>query len=127
MQPTNHPSSQLINKCIDMIEIFFSNVFFITNSVHITQSIFLLNYEIYLNKLKMLCNKKKHLHGIVVQYQHDQWCDFCYQGCEICFKTLSSGYCFSRFLHDHRNIAIEGNPKPGLCPTLISNDFKGSL
>ena len=23
------------------------------------------------------------------------------------------------------NIATEGNPKPGLCPTLISHDFKG--
>ena len=32
-----------------------------------------------------------------------------------------------RFLHNHSNIATEGSPKPGLCPTLISNDFKGSL
>ena len=32
-----------------------------------------------------------------------------------------------RFLHNHGNIATEGSPKPGLCPTLISNDFKGSL
>ena len=32
-----------------------------------------------------------------------------------------------RFLHNHGNIATEGTPKPGLCPTLISNDFKGSL
>ena len=32
-----------------------------------------------------------------------------------------------RFLHYHGNIATEGSPKPGLCPTLISNDFKGSL
>ena len=31
-----------------------------------------------------------------------------------------------RFLHNHGNIATEGSPKPGLCPTLISNDFKGS-
>ena len=31
-----------------------------------------------------------------------------------------------RFLYNHGNIATEGNPKPGLCPTLISNDFKGS-
>ena len=30
------------------------------------------------------------------------------------------------FLHSHGNIATEGSPKPGLCPTLISNDFKGS-
>ena len=30
-----------------------------------------------------------------------------------------------RFLHNHGNIATEGSPKPGLCPTLISNDFKG--
>ena len=29
-----------------------------------------------------------------------------------------------RFLHDHGNIATEGSLKPGLCPTLISNDFK---
>ena len=29
-----------------------------------------------------------------------------------------------RFLHNHGNIATEGSPKPGLCPTLISNDFK---
>ena len=27
----------------------------------------------------------------------------------------------------HGNIATEGSPKPGLCPTLISNDIKGSL
>ena len=32
-----------------------------------------------------------------------------------------------RFLNNHDNIAKEGSPKPGLCPTLISNDFKGSL
>ena len=32
-----------------------------------------------------------------------------------------------RFLHNHGNIATEESPKPGLCPTLISNDFKGSL
>ena len=32
-----------------------------------------------------------------------------------------------RFLHNHGNMATEGSPKPGLCPTLISNDFKGSL
>ena len=31
-----------------------------------------------------------------------------------------------RFLHYLGNIATEGSPKPGLCPTLISNDFKGS-
>ena len=30
-----------------------------------------------------------------------------------------------RFLHNHGNIATEGSPKPGLRPTLISNDFKG--
>ena len=34
---------------------------------------------------------------------------------------------FRRFLHNHGNIATEGSPKPGLCPTLISKDFKGSL
>ena len=32
-----------------------------------------------------------------------------------------------RFLHNHDNIATEGSPTPGLCSTLISNDFKGSL
>ena len=32
-----------------------------------------------------------------------------------------------RFLHNHGNIATEGSPKPGLCPTLISNDFKFSF
>ena len=32
-----------------------------------------------------------------------------------------------RFLHNHGNIATEGSPKPGLRPTLISNDFKGSF
>ena len=32
-----------------------------------------------------------------------------------------------RFLHNHGNITTEGSSKPGLCPTLISNDFKGSL
>ena len=32
-----------------------------------------------------------------------------------------------RFLHNHGNIATEGSPKPGLCLTLISNAFKGSL
>ena len=32
-----------------------------------------------------------------------------------------------RFLHNHGNIATEGSPNPGLCPTLILNDFKGSL
>ena len=30
-----------------------------------------------------------------------------------------------RFLHNHGNITTEGSPKPGLCPTLIWNDFKG--
>ena len=32
-----------------------------------------------------------------------------------------------RFLHNHGNIATKGSLKPGLCPTLILNDFKGSL
>ena len=30
-----------------------------------------------------------------------------------------------RFLHNQDNIATEGSPKPGLCPTLIVNDFIG--
>ena len=32
-----------------------------------------------------------------------------------------------RFLHNHGNISTEGRPKPGLYPTLISNNFKGSF
>ena len=32
-----------------------------------------------------------------------------------------------RFPHNHGNSATEGNPKPGLCSTLISNEFKVSL
>ena len=32
-----------------------------------------------------------------------------------------------RFLHNHDNIATERSLKPGLFPTLISNDSKGSL
>ena len=32
-----------------------------------------------------------------------------------------------RFLNNHGNIATEESPKPGLCPNLILNDFKGSL
>ena len=32
-----------------------------------------------------------------------------------------------RFLHNPGNIATEESPKPGQCPILISNDFKGSL
>ena len=34
---------------------------------------------------------------------------------------------FRWFLHNHGNIATDGSPKPDLCPTLISNDFKGYL
>ena len=32
-----------------------------------------------------------------------------------------------RFLHNHGNNATEGSPDQGLCPSLISNDFKGSI
>ena len=32
-----------------------------------------------------------------------------------------------RFLHNHGNITTGGSPKPGLCPTLISDEFNGSL
>ena len=32
-----------------------------------------------------------------------------------------------RLLHNHGNISTEGSSKPGLFPTLISNEFKGSL
>ena len=32
-----------------------------------------------------------------------------------------------RFLQNRDNIATEGSTKPGICPTLISNDIKGSL
>ena len=38
-----------------------------------------------------------------------------------------SEYCFTSFIHNHGNIATEGSPKPGLCPTLISNDCKCSV
>ena len=31
-----------------------------------------------------------------------------------------------RFLNNHGNIATERSPKPGLCSTLIANDFSGS-
>ena len=41
--------------------------------------------------------------------------------------TKSMNIALRRFLHNHGNIATERSPKPGLCPTLISNDFKGSL
>ena len=30
-----------------------------------------------------------------------------------------------RFLHNRDNIVTEGSPRPGICPTLTSNDFKG--
>ena len=41
--------------------------------------------------------------------------------------SVGSDYCFTfRSLHNHGNIATEGGPKPGLCPSLISNEFKGS-
>ena len=42
-------------------------------------------------------------------------------------KTRYMNIALRRFLHNHGNIATEGSRKPGLCPTLISNDFKGSL
>ena len=37
-------------------------------------------------------------------------------------KLHTNEYALRRF---HGNIATEKSPKPGLCPTLISNDFKG--
>ena len=42
-------------------------------------------------------------------------------------STNTNNIALRRFLHNHGNIATVENPKPGLCPTLISNDFKGSL
>ena len=41
--------------------------------------------------------------------------------------TVYMNIALRRFLHNHGNIVTEGSPKPGLCPTLISNDFEGSL
>ena len=43
----------------------------------------------------------------------------------ICYVYMN--ITLRRFLHNHGNNATEGSPKPGLCPTLISNGFKGSL
>ena len=37
--------------------------------------------------------------------------------------TIYMNIALRRFLHNHGNIATEGSPKPGLYPTLISNDF----
>ena len=34
---------------------------------------------------------------------------------------------YRRFLPNHGNVATDGSPEPGLCPTLLSNDFNGSL
>ena len=45
---------------------------------------------------------------------------------DTCMNWCTSGSLSERGWH-HGNIATEGSPKPGLCPTLISNDFKGSL
>ena len=41
--------------------------------------------------------------------------------------NMNMNIALRRFLHNHGNIATERSPKPGLCPTLISNDLKGSL
>ena len=41
--------------------------------------------------------------------------------------TVSEYIALRRFLHNRDNIATEGSPKPKICPTLILNDFKGSL
>ena len=38
--------------------------------------------------------------------------------------NMNMNIALRRFLHNHGNIATEGSPKPGLCPTLISNDFQ---
>ena len=42
-------------------------------------------------------------------------------------EYLHMNIALRRFLHNYGNIATEGSPKPGRCPTFISNDFKGSL
>ena len=41
-------------------------------------------------------------------------CNPVYMYCVLCRATMFS-------------VAGQGSPKPGLCPTLISNDLKGSL
>ena len=38
-------------------------------------------------------------------------------------RTIVSGYCFMSLFVLWGNIATQGIPKPGLCPTLINNDF----
>ena len=38
-----------------------------------------------------------------------------------------NNFALRRFLHNHGNIATEENQKSALYPTLICNDFKGSL
>ena len=37
----------------------------------------------------------------------------------MCLKVYHMNIALRRFLHNHGNIATEGSPKPGLCPTLM--------
>ena len=41
----------------------------------------------------------------------------------IHFKYMNMNIALRRFLHNHDNIASERSPKPGLCRSLISNEF----
>ena len=40
-----------------------------------------------------------------------------------CYIHVYMNIALRRFLHNHGNIATEGSPKPGLCPTLISGSL----
>ena len=57
-------------------------------------------------------------------YQHCTSIGLCLLGCGL---SKCVNIALRRFLHNHSNIATEGSPKQGLCPTLISNAFNGSL
>ena len=47
--------------------------------------------------------------------------------CTMHFLVLNMNIALRRLLHNHGKLATDGSPKPGLCPTLILNEFKGSL
>ena len=56
----------------------------------------------------------------VNSYNENTYCDYDMHIFEV-------NIALRRFLHNHGNIATEVSPKPGLCPIIIYNDFKGSL
>ena len=43
------------------------------------------------------------------------------------YTSTNQRVCVNIALRRFLQITTEGSPKPGLCPTLISNDFKGAL